>query len=459
MTNTKQLSARERINYLLDDNSFVEIGAMVTKRNTDFNLSQKEAPSDGVITGYGLINNSPVYVYSQDISVLNGTIGEMHAKKIASLYEFALKVGAPIIGLIDCGGIRISESTDALEGLGEIYLKQIKASGVIPQISAIFGECGGANAISVAMTDFTFITKNGGKLFVCPPNTLENNYVEKCDTSSAENVSVAGNVEFVYDDDESLLQGIRDFIEIIPANNKDRAVSDNCVDDLNRQCSDLSVSINSKEIFSSISDNNLFVEIKKDYAKEIVAGFIKLNGMTIGGVANGDSILSVDGCKKAEKFIRFCNSFNIPVLTLTNVSGYKATKCSEKNMAVSVANLIKAFVECNAPKVNLITDKAYGSAYIAMNSKHIGADMVFAWENTKVGTMDSKNAVQIIYADEISQAEDKLSFINEKENLYTQALTSVESAAKRGYIDSIIAPEDTRKNLIYIYEMLYNKNF
>ena len=256
-SNSVQLSARERINYLLDSNSFVEIGANISKRNTDFNLQQKDAPSDGVITGYGLINNNPVYVYSQDISVLNGTVGEMHAKKIASLYDMAIKVGAPVIGMIDSKGMRLAEATDALDAFGSIYMKQITASGIIPQICAVFGTCGGSLAISASMNDFTFIAKDNGKLFVSAPNTIDNNYVEKCDTASAEFVADCGMADFIGENDEEVLDKIAQLISFIPANNMDTADLFECEDDLNRVCDSLSTDIKDSEfIIADIADNN-----------------------------------------------------------------------------------------------------------------------------------------------------------------------------------------------------------
>lgn len=472
MSNSVQLSARERINCLLDANSFVEIGALVTKRNTDFNLALKDAPSDGVITGYGVIDCNPVYVYSQDVSVLNGTVGEMHAKKIAALYDLALKTGAPVIGLIDCGGLRLAEATDALNAFGEIYLKQVSASGVIPQISAVFGTCAGAGAVSAAITDFTFIAKTTGKYYVSAPNTLDGNYVGKCDTASAEYAASNGNVDFVYDNEEELLNAIRELVSILPSNNDDDKLEE-CHDDLNRECDSLSSdTLDSSYILAAIADGNFFVETKKEYAKEMVTGFIRLNGSTVGCVANRaelldaegnvsekyDTVLTVAGCRKAERFVKFCDSFNIPILTLTNVTGFKATKEDEPQMAASVAGLTAAFAQASVARVNVIIGKAFGSAYVSMNSKHIGADMSFAWEDAVIGTMDAKNAAQIIYADEIEKADDKQALINDKAALYELTQESAVAAAKRGYVDAIIEPSATRKNVIYSFDMLYAKS-
>lgn len=472
MSNSQKMSARERINCLLDANSFVEIGANVSKRNTDFNLTQKEAPSDGVITGYGLIDSTPVYVYSQDVSVLNGTVGEMHAKKIVNVYDNAMKIGVPVIGLIDCGGLRLQEATDALDGFGKIYTKQIEASGVIPQVSAVFGTCGGASAISAAMTDFTFMTKESARIFVNAPNTVDGVYAGRCDISDSDNVARVGNADFVCEDEETLLAELRTLIGVLPSNNIGNATDEECTDDLNRLTPEIYVGVkDSAYMLSVLSDNNLFIETKKNYAKEMVTGFIKLNGVTIGAVANRgeildeegkvseklDNSLTASGCQKAERFVNFCDAFNIPILTLTDVKGFATTRCNEAKLAVSVARLTKAFCEASVAKINVITGDALSSAYISMNSKHIGADMVFTFDGIKIGPMEPKMAAQIMYADEIAGANDKQSMINEKAELIGYGLASSESAAKRGYVDSIIDPQTTRKNLIYAFEMFLAK--
>ncbi len=453
MSSTDTSMARERILSLLDANSFVEVGAMVTKRSTDFNLLEKEVPADGVITGYGLIDNKPVYVYSQDSSSLNGTIGEMHAKKIAGIYSLALKVGAPVVGLIDCAGIRLQEATDALAGFGDLYLKQTLASGVIPQITAVFGNCGGGVAVSSALSDFTIMEEKNAKLFVNSPNAIENNYIAKCDTSSAKFQAEAGVVDVVGADEQEVLEKVRELVSVLPSNNEDETFIETN-DDLNRI---VSGSLDPLEMLKEVSDQNQFVEIKKAYATDMVVGFIKLNGMTVGAVANKEDSLSTDGCKKAASFVNFCDAFNIPVVTFTNVAGYKATKEEEKTIASAAASLTYAFANATVPKVNVITGKAYGSTYITMNSKHIGADLVFAYPDAKIGMMDANNAAQIMYAEELEAAADKKAFLSEKAKEYETVQSSPVSAAKRGYVDSIIEPQSTRKQLVYAFEMLFTK--
>ena len=464
--NATENSASRRIATLLDEGSFVEIGGAVTARSTTFNLQEKAAPSDGVITGYGVIDGNLVYVYSQDADVLGGALGEMHAKKIARIYDMAMKMGAPVIGLIDCGGLRLQEATDALEAFGSLYHKQALASGVIPQVTAIFGMCGGGLAVVPGLTDFTFMEAKDGKLFVNSPNALEGNEISKCNTASADYQSkTAGLVDGIGAEAEILGQ-IRDLVCMLPANNEDDMSYEECTDDLNRICADIANASEDTAIaLAQIADNQILVETKKDYAKEMVTGFIRLNGMTVGVVANRskvynaeaeveaefDSVLTVDGCKKATDFVNFCDAFSIPVLTLTNVTGFAATVESEKNMASAVAKLTYAFANATVPKVNVIVGKAFGSAYVSMNSKSIGADLVYAWPTAEIGMMDAKLAAQIMYADADAET------LNEKAAEYKELQSSPNSAAARGYVDAIIEPADTRKYVIGAFEMLFTK--
>ena len=464
--NATENSASRRIATLLDEGSFVEIGGAVTARSTTFNLQEKAAPSDGVITGYGVIDGNLVYVYSQDADVLGGALGEMHAKKIARIYDMAMKMGAPVIGLIDCAGLRLQEATDALEAFGSLYHKQALASGVIPQVTAIFGMCGGGLAVVPGLTDFTFMEAKDGKLFVNSPNALEGNEISKCNTASAEYQSkTAGLVDGIGAEAEILGQ-IRDLVCMLPANNEDDMSYEECTDDLNRICADIANASEDTAIaLAQIADNQILVETKKDYAKEMVTGFIRLNGMTVGVVANRskvynaeaeveaefDSVLTVDGCKKATDFVNFCDAFSIPVLTLTNVTGFAATVESEKNMASAVAKLTYAFANATVPKVNVIVGKAFGSAYVSLNSKSIGADLVYAWPTAEIGMMDAKLAAQIMYADADAET------LNEKAAEYKELQSSPNSAAARGYVDAIIEPADTRKYVIGAFEMLFTK--
>ncbi len=466
MSNTAQSLASKRIASLLDENSFVEIGGYVTARSTDFNMQKTETPGDGVVTGYGVIDGHLVYVYSQDAAVLGGTIGEMHAKKIAGLYDMALKMGAPVIGLLDCAGLRLQEATDALNAFGEIYMKQTLASGVVPQITAVFGRCGGGLALVPALTDFTFMEGKKAELFVNSPNALDGNSKDKCDTASAAFQSEeTGLVDFVGTEEEIMGQ-IRELVCMLPANNEDDMSYEDCEDDLNRVCADLANAAGDTSILiSNIADDNNFVEVKAAYAKDMVTGFIRLNGTTVGVVANRtevygedgevaekfDCVLSPKGAEKAAEFVNFCDAFGIPVLSLTNVAGFKACTCAEKKMAKAAAKLTYAFANATVAKVNVIIGKAFGSAYVAMNSKAIGADMTFAWSQAQIGMMDAQLAAKIMYANEDAKV------MNEKAAEYAALQSSALAAAKRGYVDNIIEAEDTRKYVIGAFEMLFTK--
>ena len=459
--------ASQRIEALLDANSFVEIGALVTARATDFDLKQTETPSDGVITGYGVIDGNLVYVYSQDASVLNGSVGEMHAKKIVKLYDLAMKTGAPVIGLIDSAGLRLQEATDALNAFGEIYMKQTLASGVIPQITAVFGSCGGGLGLIPTLTDFTFMEEKKAKLFVNAPNALDGNTTQKCDTASAKFQSEeSGNVDVVADE-ATILSQIRTLVGFLPANCEEEGNFTECADNLNRVNPEIANCVGDTSIALSIlADDNHFFEVKANYAKSMVTGFIRLNGATVGCVANRsevideegkvaekyDAVLTKQGCDKAADFVNFCDAFGIPVLTLTNVKGYEATICSEKGIAKAAAKLTYAFANATVPKVNVVIGKAYGTAYTVMNSKAIGADITMAWPTAEIGTMDAKLAAKIMYDGKGAEV------INEKAAEYAALQTSVASAAKRGYVDQVVEAADTRKYVIGAFEMLYTKS-
>lgn len=460
--------ASQRIAALLDDNSFVEIGGLVTARATDFNLKPNETPSDGCITGYGVINGNLVYVYSQDDSVLNGTIGEMHAKKITNLYDLAMKTGAPVIGLIESAGLRLQEATDALAAFGEIYLKQTMASGVIPQITAVFGTCGGGLGLFPTMTDFTFMEEKNAKLFVNAPNALDGNVITKCDSSSAKFQAEESGIVDVVADEATILEKVRELVSFLPANNEDDAsFLEDCTDDLNRVNPEIAGCVGDTSVALSIlADDNNFFEVKAGYAKNMVTGFLRLDGVTVGAVANRseicdeegkvaeklDAVLTAEGCEKAAEFVNFCDAFGIPVLTLTNVKGYEATLASEKAIAKAAAKLTYAFANATVPKVNVVIGKALGTAYVVMNSKAIGADITMAWPDAQIGAMDGKLAAKIMFDGQGADV------INEKAAEYEALTLNVTSAAKRGYVDQIVNAADTRKYVIGAFEMLFTKS-
>ena len=468
MSNATQSLASTRITSLLDANSFVEIGKSVTARSTDFNMTEKKAPSDGVITGYGVIDGNLVYVYSQDASVLNGTIGEMHAKKITNLYDLAMKTGAPVIGLIESAGLRLQEATDALAAFGEIYLKQTMASGVIPQITAVFGTCGGGLGLFPTMTDFTFMEEKNAKLFVNAPNALDGNVITKCDSSSAKFQAEESGIVDVVADEATILEKVRELVSFLPANNEDDAsFLEDCTDDLNRVNPEIAGCVGDTSVALSIlADDNNFFEVKSGYAKNMVTGFLRLDGVTVGAVANRseicdeegkvaeklDAVLTADGCEKAAEFVNFCDAFGIPVLTLTNVKGYEATLASEKTIAKAAAKLTYAFANATVPKVNVVIGKALGTAYVVMNSKAIGADITMAWPDAQIGAMDGKLAAKIMYDGQGADV------INEKAAEYEALTLNVTSAAKRGYVDQIVNAADTRKYVIGAFEMLFTKS-
>lgn len=454
MSNTAKMSARQRIESLVDANSFVEIGSMITKRNTDFNMQEKAVPADGVITGYGVVDSNLVYVYSQDVTALHGSVGEMHAKKIASLYEMAIKAGAPVIGLIDCAGIRVQEAMDALAGFGEIYMAKVKASGVIPQISAILGSCGGGVAISSKLGDIILMDEQNGKLFVNSPNAIAGNRIEKCDTSAASFQAEAGNVDLVCASESEVLTKIRELIHLLPANAGVAAMAETA-DDANRVLAGFDgYATDASAALTQIADDAKFIELKAEYGKEMVTGLLSLDGVTVGAIANSaEGILSTAGCKKAEQFTYFCDAFGLPIVTLTNVKEYAATMEEEKTISQAAADLTYAFASADVPKINVITGEAYGSAYVTMNSKHIGADLVLALDSAKVGVMDAKVAAQIMCEDEISGASNTKEALEEKAKEFDKLQNGAEAAARRGYVDNVIPGDQIRKHLIYALQM------
>lgn len=456
--------ASQRIASLLDENSFVEIGAKVTARATDFNVNANDTPSDGVVTGYGVIDGNLVYVYSQDASVMGGSIGEMHAKKIVNLYDMALKMGAPVIGLIDSTGLRLEEATDALNAFGELYASSALASGVIPQISAVFGSCGGGLSLVPALSDFVFMEKSA-KMFVNSPDGICGNNAAKCDNSASNFQAAETGVVDMVADEATIYASIRELVAMLPSNCEATAF-DECEDDLNRACEGIEGCVGDTSIaVSMLADNGFVFETKADFAKDMYTALIKINGDTVGVVANrtevfdeeGNSVekfdcaLSAKGAQKAAEFVNFCDAFEIPVVTLTNVAGFKACMCCEKRAAKEAAALTAAFANATVPKVNVIIGQAFGTAGVVMNSKALGADMVFAWDSAKIGMMDSKFAAQIICSGKDADA------VAECAKKYDELQNSVDSAARRGYVDTIIAAADTRKYVAGALDMLYTK--
>ena len=457
MSDKLKMSASERIACLLDDASFVEIGSEVTSRTTDFNTQSLDAPKDGVVTGYGQIDGRLVYVYSQDSAVLGGAIGEMHGKKIAAIYSLAMKVGAPVIGLIDCAGLRLQEATDSLHSFGSLFKKSTMASGIIPQITVIFGNSGGGTSILAALSDFTYMV-DSAKLFVNSPNAIKGNYEEKCDTASA--AFVSGNtslVDEVCQSDEDALRKVRNLVTYLPANNMEDAFGD-CEDDINRTIPNIAdYKDDARKVAECIADDSMVIESKKDFGKDVFTGLIRIGGVTVAVIGNQERLISPDGASKAASFANLADSFNIPILTLTNVKGFEASFESERTIAKETAKLTVALADATVPKVNVIIGDAFGSAYIVMNSKSIGADIVYAWPSAKVGITDPQVAAEIIYADEIDASTDKVEVIKNYADKISKEQSDAKAVARRGYIDDIIEPDATRKRVFAAFDMLATK--
>lgn len=457
-------AARERISMVLDPLSFVEIGAFVNHRSTDFNMVSQDMPADGVVTGYGTIQGRLVYVYSQDASVMGGAVGEMHARKIAKLYEKALEMGAPVIGILDSAGLRLQELTDALEGYGAIYQVKAKASGVIPQITVVAGMCAGGETLLPGMSDFTFMLEKQSKVFVSSPNAMEKGTKEEDIAGAKVHGAKSGMADFVCEDEADCFAKVRTLVDLLPANNAEDAPVYEDMDDLNRVSEVLDSIVpedgegfDVRGVIGELADNAIFVETKADFAPGMVTGFVRLNGGTVGVVANNsaveDGILTIAGCRKAAGFVAFCDAFSIPILTLTDTAGFAAGVQEENGgLADAVSKMTFAFASATAPKINVILRKAYGSAYVTMNSKHIGADVVYAWPTADISVMNSVSAARIMFAKDVEAGAD----LSEKAADF-EVLSSPYAAASRGYIDDIIEPALTRKHLLVALGMLISK--
>ena len=434
--------AQARINALLDENSFVELQSLVTSRNTDFNLNAKKEPSDGVIIGHGLVDGTLVFVFSQNADVLGGTIGEMHAKKILSLYDMALKVGAPVIGFIDCGGVRLQESFDALEALGSVIERAADVKGVIPQLMCVAGNCGGGLSVLPSLADFTFMV-DGASLYINSPDTITGN---DCDTSSAKfQFEEAGTVDYVGSLSE-VVASMRQVISMIPNDIVEAS------DDLNRAAEGLDSKLpDAALVATELADNRQFIELKAGFAKEMVTGLMKLDGVTIGVVGNrevdGEAYLSAAGCEKAADFVDLCDMYEIPVLSITNVAAFKSCKCQERRLPRALSQMTQRFVDASVPKLNLITKQAYGTPYVLMNSKALGADLVYAFDSTSVGAMEASKAAKIL----ADNGTDAAAIEKDYASLQDSALT----AAAHGHIDRIVSMADARKYIIAGFEMFF----
>lgn len=469
-----KMTARERINLLFDANSFVEIDAFVEARSIEFDMQKKKVPGDGVVTGYGTIDGRLVFVSSQDFTVIGGSLGEMHAKKITKVMDMAMKMGAPFISINDSGGARIEEGIDALSGFGDIFFRNTLASGVIPQISVIMGPCAGGAVYSPAITDFVFMVDKTSQMFITGPQVIkavtgEDVTFEKLGGAETHN-SVSGVAHFNSNGEQECINDIKKLLSFLPDNNLSDAPTYINSDDLNRIPEDLDTIIpddankpyDMKDIINKVVDNGDFFEVHKHYAQNIIVGFGRLNGKTVGIIANQPKFmagsLDVNSSDKAARFVRFCDSFNIPLVTFTDVPGYLPGVDQEHNGIIRHgAKLLYAFSEATVPKINVIVRKAYGGAYIAMNSKHLGADMVFAWPTAEIAVMGPDGAANIIFRKDIAQAADPVALRNEKIEEYRNKFSNPYIAASRGYVDDVIEPSSTRIRLISALEMLASK--
>ncbi|WP_425236662.1 acyl-CoA carboxylase subunit beta [Ulvibacterium sp.] len=469
----KKLTARERINYLLDEGSFEETGVLVTHRTTDFGMDKEIYFGDGVVTGYGTINGRLVYVYAQDFTVFGGALSETHAEKICKVMDLAMKVGAPVIGLNDSGGARIQEGVKSLGGYADIFFRNVQASGVVPQISAIMGPCAGGAVYSPAMTDFTIMVEQTSYMFVTGPNvvkTVTNEEVTAEELGGATTHAMKSGVAHkTSTNDVACLEDVKKLLSYLPQSNKEtpEKLPFHLKDEVRDVLTDIIPDNPNKpydmhDVINGIIDEDSFYEIHKDYAENIIVGFARLGGRSIGIIANQPmflaGVLGVKSSRKASRFVRFCDSFNIPMLVLEDVPGFLPGTDQEWNgIIVHGAKLLYAFSEATVPRVTVITRKAYGGAYDVMNSKHIGADFNYAWPTAEIAVMGAKGASEIIFRREIMAADDPAKKLAEKEAEYADKFANPYRAARRGFIDEVILPKNTRRKLIKTFAMLEKK--
>ncbi|MCH1473999.1 MAG: acyl-CoA carboxylase subunit beta [Bacteroidia bacterium] len=468
-----KLTARERLDLLLDKNSFEEIGALIKHRSTDFGMGKMHYPGDGVVTGYGTIHGRLVYVFSQDFTVFGGSLSETHAEKICKIMDMAMKNGAPVIGLNDSGGARIQEGVVSLGGYADIFYRNTRASGVIPQLSLVMGPCAGGAVYSPAITDFILMVEDTSYMFVTGPNVVKTVTNEEVTSENLGGASVhsekSGVAHLTSSNDLQAIEDIKNLLSYIPQNCEDSppSIPYTIGDEVRNQLQDIvpenpNQPYDIKEIIDGIIDRESFYEIHKDFAPNIVVGFARLAGKSIGIVANQPAflagVLDVQSSQKAARFVRFCDCFNIPLLVLEDVPGFLPGTDQEWNAIITNgAKLLYAFSEATVPRITVITRKAYGGAYDVMNSKHIGADMNFAWPSAEIAVMGAKGAAEIIFRNEIKSAKDPEVALANKEKEYADIFANPYRAAERGFVDEVIHPKQTRLKLIKAFAMLENK--
>jgi len=468
-----KLTARERLHFLIDEGSFQEIGMLVAHRSTDFGMETEKYPGDGVITGYGTINGRLVYVFSQDFTVFGGSLSETHAEKICKIMDLAMKNGAPVVGLNDSGGARIQEGVVSLGGYADIFYRNTMASGVVPQISAIMGPCAGGAVYSPAITDFILMVENTSYMFVTGPNvvkTVTHEVVTSEELGGATaHATKSGVTHFACANEIEAIQNVKKLLSYMPQNCEDTApaLTYEAKNELRPELDIIMPENNSqpydmREVIEHVIDSGSFLEVHKDFAENIVVGFARLAGRSIGIVANQPAflagVLDIHSSTKGARFVRFCDSFNIPLLVFEDVPGFLPGTDQEWNAIITNgAKLLYAFCEATVPRITVITRKAYGGAYDVMNSKHIGADMNYAWPSAEIAVMGAKGAAEIIFKREINAAEDKEAKWKEMELKYSDIFANPYRAAERGFIDEVIEPSETRLKLILAFKMLENK--
>ncbi len=469
-----KLTARERVEVLLDEDSFEEIGMFVAHRCIDFGMSENLISGDGVITGHGRIHGRKVFVFSQDFTVFGGALSEANAEKICKIMDMAMKVGAPVIGLNDSGGARIQEGVTSLAGYAEIFQRNVLASGVIPQISAIMGPCAGGAVYSPALTDFIAMVKETSYMFVTGPDVVKTVTHETVTAEelggAASHSSKSGVADFAFDNDMVILRQLRRLVGFLPANNRERPPRVETLDPPDRPDMTLDMLVpidphqpyNMKELIHKVVDNGDFLETKADYAKNIITGFGRMNGHTVGFVANQPMVLAgclnIDSSLKGARFVRFCDCFNIPVVTFVDVPGFlPGTQQELGGIIKHGAKLLYAFAECTSPKVTVIIRKAYGGAYDVMSPKHLRGDVNFAWPNAEIAVMGAKGASEIIFRNEIKSADDPKAKLKEKTDSYAAMFANPFIAARRGFIDDVISPHSTRLRVIRALQLTADK--
>ena len=468
-----KMTARERIHFLLDEGSFEEIGMFVTHRATDFGIDKEKYLGDGVVTGYGTIGGRLTYVYAQDFTVFGGSLSETHAQKICRVMDIAMQNGAPIVGLNDSGGARIQEGVVSLGGYADIFYRNTMASGVVPQISAVMGPCAGGAVYSPAITDFIFMVENMSYMFVTGPNVVKTVTHEEVTSEELGGASThatkSGVTHFTSADGLECINMIKKLLSYVPQNCEDEPPALNYESaDESRPGLNTIIPANPnqpydmKEVIVQCTDEESFFEVHKDFAENIVVGFARLAGRSVGIVANQPAylagVLDIHASTKAARFVRFCDCFNIPLLVFEDVPGFLPGTDQEWNgIIINGAKLLYAFCEATVPRITVITRKAYGGAYDVMNSKHIGADMNYAWPSAEIAVMGAKGAAEIIFKKEISESKDPEATLKEKEKEFNKLFANPYKAAEHGYVDEVIKPQDTRKKLIAAFKMLENK--